>query len=1035
MFFLSLPSCLICRFPHAAPRVCRARRCPFRYDLRQRRQDLAVSVADHTKLLSAAKAVHVRAQERAAASIHANAAAVVGAVTTTTTTSTTTTVSTTASTAGDSCADESGRLQAPSSSVSDVPQRHAFSEAAVAMDALGIGFPIEWCEVALDISCGDMEAAINFCLSNDQDMPRLVEEAAARRAQAVRLGAGLAPAVAQSAGASVYLPVAGASVGLVAPLMAPNDSASSAPKAPVGAESKASEGLGSARSEPSALKFPGAGSAEPGADATLATPPRAQLSSVPGEGLPLGAAFSAKGAALGLKPLPGSLSAGVLAHIVLGHDGLVENPLGAGVFPSIGFPQVMLRSGVWYYEVTVLTAGVMQIGWADASFEGSALRGNGVGDDANSWAYDGCRQYRWHGTSDSWGTLWKPGDVVGCLVDLRKSNLTMSFSINGSFAAPMGVAFRGLNFAGGLCPALSYSRGERLVVNFGSGGRPFAFPPPVPFEPVASGRRSHYNVRLHEDVPSIISSAVLAECSAAAAALVAADQRLAANSAGASAADAAEWERTVLPLVDSVDDTWDFTEDDGTAVCLSDRFFRSRSIASVPAVHLRAGTRVALPPPASCAGFAVGLGIGLALPSLSDISGLGPSVPALGAVPLVNSDAAGPEAAAAAAAAVMAAGSHLSLLESSASAVKGEEAGAMSRLLTATEAVRIVGARLVTSHLLAAWPIELGPFRVPSLNLGSDVAPLLVQFLYTISAGEGASQHQHTGSGIAGPALTATLHFGLRGSGLPPGSSSSVSVPYAGVGLNFVPRIGCEGGAVGYSAVSAAAESLNSIVASLSTAAVGKAASLAVPLSPDAQHSANLLNPPTSVPPSSSASGGGGVTMSASLDPLTTAFRTALSFGRAPGMIINGDQPTSSDVASGAALEFALLTSIVREVCAATKYGILRRAERELIGKQPASVVAAGPHQVEQATLVGGNVELAMWATARLIEASAHATVSSAAQVDLQLRLCQVRTCILLSEDLRLDVCDPLPPPSLPISLHPHVPRFEFVSVMVYWAG
>lgn len=83
-----------------------------------------------------------------------------------------------------------------------------------------------------------------------------------------------------------------------------------------------------------------------------------------------------------------------------------------------------MDSGVWYYEVTVITSGVMQIGWAtkDSKFLNhviifSGLRtlchdfsaamydeallfvfqeGYGIGDDEYSCAYDGCRQLIWY---------------------------------------------------------------------------------------------------------------------------------------------------------------------------------------------------------------------------------------------------------------------------------------------------------------------------------------------------------------------------------------------------------------------------------------------------------------------------------------------------------------------------------------------------------------------------------------------------------------------------------------------------------------
>lgn len=52
--------------------------------------------------------------------------------------------------------------------------------------------------------------------------------------------------------------------------------------------------------------------------------------------------------------------------------------------------------GSWYYELELLTGGLMQVGWACTGFEPSALGGNGVGDHPRSWAYDGFRVLRWN---------------------------------------------------------------------------------------------------------------------------------------------------------------------------------------------------------------------------------------------------------------------------------------------------------------------------------------------------------------------------------------------------------------------------------------------------------------------------------------------------------------------------------------------------------------------------------------------------------------------------------------------------------------
>jgi hypothetical protein len=40
---------------------------------------------------------------------------------------------------------------------------------------------------------------------------------------------------------------------------------------------------------------------------------------------------------------------------------------------------------------------------------GTRKAGNGVGDDSNSWAYDGSRQRKWHAGSAYYGQYWYAG--------------------------------------------------------------------------------------------------------------------------------------------------------------------------------------------------------------------------------------------------------------------------------------------------------------------------------------------------------------------------------------------------------------------------------------------------------------------------------------------------------------------------------------------------------------------------------------------------------------------------------------------------
>lgn len=59
-------------------------------------------------------------------------------------------------------------------------------------------------------------------------------------------------------------------------------------------------------------------------------------------------------------------------------------------------------------QVKLLTAGLMQIGWADHTFvEGGPETDDGVGDVKGSWAFDGVRQKKWNETGADYGDQWK----------------------------------------------------------------------------------------------------------------------------------------------------------------------------------------------------------------------------------------------------------------------------------------------------------------------------------------------------------------------------------------------------------------------------------------------------------------------------------------------------------------------------------------------------------------------------------------------------------------------------------------------------
>ncbi|GLE04956.1 hypothetical protein PINS_up013937 [Pythium insidiosum] len=179
-------------------------------------------------------------------------------------------------------------------------------------------------------------------------------------------------------------------------------------------------------------------------------------------------------------PKPNPLRA-VSGQASIGESDMMVEGLVGGGFASVGAPDCVVSRGRWYYEATLLTNGCIQIGWADVAFCGAADRGDGVGDGVHSWAYDGWRQQKWHGQSSPWGAKWKQGDVVGCFIDADAG--TILFSLNGKMRSlNMGIAFRGIKFAHGVYPCASFNRRERLQFNLG--GSPFKHPPPAGFRPI-----------------------------------------------------------------------------------------------------------------------------------------------------------------------------------------------------------------------------------------------------------------------------------------------------------------------------------------------------------------------------------------------------------------------------------------------------------------------------------------------------------------------------------------------------------------------
>jgi hypothetical protein len=131
---------------------------------------------------------------------------------------------------------------------------------------------------------------------------------------------------------------------------------------------------------------------------------------------------------------------------------------------------VKLSAGKFYYELHIKhIQDVAQFGWATEGFDSrTESTGEGVGDNAFSWGFDGVRVIKFANCSSRsaprFGVEWQEGDVLGLACDMV--NKSVSFSVNGSFEPPLGLAFQNIA-ADSIAPAFSAQAGFKVVANFG----------------------------------------------------------------------------------------------------------------------------------------------------------------------------------------------------------------------------------------------------------------------------------------------------------------------------------------------------------------------------------------------------------------------------------------------------------------------------------------------------------------------------------------------------------------------------------------
>ncbi|XP_070401458.1 ryanodine receptor 2 isoform X3 [Nothobranchius furzeri] len=123
-----------------------------------------------------------------------------------------------------------------------------------------------------------------------------------------------------------------------------------------------------------------------------------------------------------------------------------------------------VNAGKWYFELEVLTAGEIRVGWARPG----CLPDQDLGSDDQAFVFDGFKVQRWHQGNEHFGRGWQTGDVVGCMVDLNEH--TMMFTLNGEVLlddSGSELAFKDFEASEGFIPVCSLGVCQRGRMNFG----------------------------------------------------------------------------------------------------------------------------------------------------------------------------------------------------------------------------------------------------------------------------------------------------------------------------------------------------------------------------------------------------------------------------------------------------------------------------------------------------------------------------------------------------------------------------------------
>ena len=122
-----------------------------------------------------------------------------------------------------------------------------------------------------------------------------------------------------------------------------------------------------------------------------------------------------------------------------------------------------LVKGKWCYEVLLESNGLLQLGFCHLSTPFNDQYG--VGDDKNSYGYDGYRLSCWNENENRYGKVWDYGDIIGVCLDL--DNKQIEYFQNGE---KLGIVNVKIDNSPGMAyfPGISFSDYEKCYFNFGA---------------------------------------------------------------------------------------------------------------------------------------------------------------------------------------------------------------------------------------------------------------------------------------------------------------------------------------------------------------------------------------------------------------------------------------------------------------------------------------------------------------------------------------------------------------------------------------